>query len=202
MPVNEGTKEGIVSKDPSFCRKACRNISRFLKEAPWKPRCTFSYQEGWRYRIHKTVTETLSAKNTHISKYLYTLFFPVEVELDNFMLSDFLSEVTVMRKFDHKNVIKLVGVTLLDNKPCIILPLMVTNLKQHLKYNRLVFCFMCSFCVIVKIVMHCGHPKIKSCLQILSETELQLFCLGAACGMEYLATQNIVHRDIAARNCM
>ncbi len=64
------------------------------------------------------------------------------------MLSDFLSEVTVMRKFDHWNVIKLVGVTILDNKPCIILPLMVTNLKQHLKYKRLVVALVSCFCTI------------------------------------------------------
>ncbi len=62
----------------------------------------------------------------------------VEVELDSVMVQDFLSEVIVMRKFNHPNVMKLLGVTVHDDKPCIILPLMQMDLKQFLKQNMLV----------------------------------------------------------------
>ncbi len=65
----------------------------------------------------------------------------VEVPLDTVMLEDFLSEVVVMRKFNHPNVMKLVGVTGHEDKPCIILPLMRMDLKQYLKGNKLVSLF-------------------------------------------------------------
>ncbi len=52
------------------------------------------------------------------------------------MVQDFLSEVIVMKKFQHPNVMKLLGVTVHENKPCIILPLMKMDLKQYLKQNR------------------------------------------------------------------
>ncbi len=54
---------------------------------------------------------------------------------------DFLSEALVMRKFNHPNVMKLVGVTGHEDKPCIILPLMKMDLKHYLKDNKLVSFF-------------------------------------------------------------
>ena len=65
----------------------------------------------------------------------------VEVDLDPGMVQDFLGEVVVMRKFNHPNVMKLLGVTVHDDKPCIILPLMKMDLKQFLKQNKLVSFF-------------------------------------------------------------
>ncbi len=64
------------------------------------------------------------------------LFIAVEVELDSSMVSEFLKEVVIMRKFNHSNVLKLLGVTVHDSKPCIIMPLMLTDLKHYLKQNR------------------------------------------------------------------
>ncbi len=44
----------------------------------------------------------------------------------------------IMKKFKHPNVMKLLGVTVHEEKPCIILPLMKMDLKKHLKQNVLV----------------------------------------------------------------
>ncbi len=54
------------------------------------------------------------------------------------MVEEFLSEVLVMRKFNHPNVMKLLGVTVHEDKPCIVMPLMLTSLKEHLKQHKLV----------------------------------------------------------------
>ncbi len=70
------------------------------------------------------------------------VLFAVEVELDTAMVEDFLSEVVVMRKFNHPNVMKLLGVTVHEDKPCIILPLMMTDLKHYLKRHKQVSCFL------------------------------------------------------------
>ncbi len=127
--------------------------------------------------------------------------FSVEVELDSEKVEKFLQEVVVMRKFHHPNVMKLLGVTVQDDKPCIILPLMMTDLKHYLKDKQLVstsivlFSLWCS-----NKLSWCSTPP--TFCQVLSGNDLQLFTLGAAHGMEYLADQNVVHRDLAARNCM
>ncbi len=57
------------------------------------------------------------------------------VELDDYMVEEFLNEIIIMRKFKHPNVMKLLGVTVHDDKPCIVLPLMMTNLKCYLRQN-------------------------------------------------------------------
>ena len=62
----------------------------------------------------------------------------VEVQLDTVMVEDFLREVVVMKNFNHPNVMKLLGVTVHEDKPCIILPLMKMDLKHYLKHNKLV----------------------------------------------------------------
>lgn len=67
------------------------------------------------------------------------MLVPVEVELDTVMVEDFLSEVVVMKGFKHPNVMKLLGVTVHENKPCIVLPLMKMNLKEYLRQNKQVF---------------------------------------------------------------
>ncbi len=65
-------------------------------------------------------------------------FIAVEVELDDYMVEDFLNEVIIMRRFKHPNVLKLLGVTVHEDKPCMVMPLMITNLKCYLKQNKLV----------------------------------------------------------------
>ena len=48
-------------------------------------------------------------------------------EYDNQMIETFLEEVIIMRQFNHPNVLSLVGVSVHNNKPCAVLPLMVNG---------------------------------------------------------------------------
>ncbi len=117
------------------------------------------------------------------------------------MVDDFLSEVIVMSKFNHPNVMKLLGVTGHEDKPCIILPLMMTDLKHYLRQHKQAR-FLSNTCFYSDQAHdYCGL-EILLLFQERNDVKLQSFCLGAAQGMEYLAKLNIVHRDLAARNCM
>ncbi len=70
--------------------------------------------------------------------FLNKSLFAVEMDLDNSVVEDFLSEVVIMRKLNHPNVMKLLGVTVQDDKPCVVMPLMMTDLKVYLKQNKMV----------------------------------------------------------------
>ncbi len=124
----------------------------------------------------------------------------MEVELDTVMVQDFLSKVIVMRKFNHPNVMKLLGVTVHEDKPCIILPLMKMDLKQFLKQNKLVCFFRIQ--IFLQQINIIDDSYYIIFLQKCAENYIQSFSVGAAHGREYLADLNIVHRDLAARNCM
>ncbi len=60
--------------------------------------------------------------------------------------------------------------------------------------------FSKKFTVVTRSAFCCR--KIVLFLQKFSDRNLQSFSLGAACGMEYLSQLNIIHCDLAARNCM
>ena len=49
-------------------------------------------------------------------------------------IDEFLCEAAVMRMFKHPNVLSLLGVTVQDELPCVILPLMSNgDLKTYMK---------------------------------------------------------------------
>ena len=47
------------------------------------------------------------------------------IEINNQVIETFLQEVVIMRQFKHPNVLSLIGVSVHDNKPCALLPLMI-----------------------------------------------------------------------------
>ena len=57
-----------------------------------------------------------------------------EMETNNQTIEDFLHEASIMRQFDHPNVLSIYGVSLHNDKPCVLLPLMPNgDLQKYLK---------------------------------------------------------------------
>eukprot|EP00795_Rhopilema_esculentum_P006270 gene6270-11689_t len=97
-------------------------------------------------------------------------------------VSAFVSEAVIMSKFDHQNILQLLGVVIQGNAPpMIVMPYMKHgDLNQFLRNAR-------------------ATPRKP---QLLSTRQLINFGLQIAKGMEYLANMRYVHRDLATRNCM
>ncbi|KAK0420756.1 hypothetical protein QR680_014866 [Steinernema hermaphroditum] len=88
-------------------------------------------------------------------------------------IKEIVREARLMRNFSHPNIVKCYGVAAGQE------PLMV----------------------VMELV---SDGALDSYLQKTSLTPSQKmdFCLGAAWGIEYMHTKNVLHRDIAARNCL
>ncbi|XP_022900900.2 uncharacterized protein [Onthophagus taurus] len=99
---------------------------------------------------------------------------------------DFLSEAETMKKFDHKNIIQLIGVCIKDEPVYTIMEFMLYgDLKTYLLARR-------------NLVNHKNwedHDDISS-------KRLTRMAIDVARGLSYLADKKYVHRDIACRNCL
>ena len=113
------------------------------------------------------------------------------------ILAGFFDEAITMKDFNHVNVLSLVGVTLVDNYPSILLPFMtygdlatyVRNSMHSPSVRDLL-----DYAIQVARGIYTFSNIHKHCKFILFTT----FFLG----MTYLASKNFVHRDLAARNCL
>lgn len=98
---------------------------------------------------------------------------------------DFLSEAEAMKRFDHTNVIKLLGVCLQTEPIYTIMEFMLYgDLKTFLLARR-----------------HLANGKITEESDI-SPKRLTIMALDVARALSYLADMKYVHRDIACRNCL
>ena len=60
-----------------------------------------------------------------------------EILVNNQVVEDFLQESLTMKEFSHPNVLSLIGVSVHNDKPCIILPLMSNgDLNTYLKTHK------------------------------------------------------------------
>uniref|UniRef100_A0A0K0DWS4 Tyrosine-protein kinase n=1 Tax=Strongyloides stercoralis TaxID=6248 RepID=A0A0K0DWS4_STRER len=86
----------------------------------------------------------------------------------------FFKEAKIMKTFDHPNCINLYGIAAM-NEPVMIIMELAENggMLEWLKENK-----NCEIKILYK------------------------FAYDIACGLEYLHSKNIIHRDIAARNCL
>lgn len=98
---------------------------------------------------------------------------------------DFLAESEIMKRFEHKNIVKLLAVCL-QKEPLFMLSefMLYGDLKTFLLARR-----------------HLVDDKINDDNDI-SPKRLTLMALDIARGLSYLASLNYVHRDIACRNCL
>ncbi|CAI8027539.1 Tyrosine-protein kinase transforming protein SEA [Geodia barretti] len=104
-------------------------------------------------------------------------------------LSNMVEESVKMAKFNHPNVMRLIGVCIDKGaSPYIVMPYMAYgSLLSYLKKQR------------AELTLANDEDQ-----ELVTATQCKLLsmCLQVAKGMSYLAAQEFVHRDMAARNCM
>ncbi|XP_004343669.2 sek-3 [Capsaspora owczarzaki ATCC 30864] len=107
--------------------------------------------------------------------------------------NDFLKEASIMKDFDHENVIRLIGAVTADpTKLMIVLEFAHQgDLKKYIKMSEL------SEEALAKLPPNQTAPPSSVPLQ-----QMLGFVRDVARGMTYLASRHFVHRDLAARNCM
>ncbi|XP_040568562.1 uncharacterized protein [Lepeophtheirus salmonis] len=99
---------------------------------------------------------------------------------------DFLSEAEMMKRFDHKNVVKLLGVCTRNEPVYTVMEFMLYgDLKTYLLARR-----------------HLVNEINREELDEVSNRRLTSMALDVAKGLAYLADLKYVHRDIACRNCL
>lgn len=99
---------------------------------------------------------------------------------------DFLSEAEVMKRFDHKNIVKLLGVCTKNEPVYTVMEFMLYgDLKTYLLARR-------------HLVNERGGEEADE----VSSKRLTCMALDIARALSYLAELKYVHRDVACRNCM
>lgn len=99
---------------------------------------------------------------------------------------DFISEAEVMKRFEHKNIIRLIGVCTKSEPVYTIMEFMLYgDLKTFLLARR-----------------HLVNEKIAEECEEISSKKLTMMALDVARALGYLAQLKYVHRDVACRNCL
>ncbi|XP_076631100.1 uncharacterized protein LOC143346666 [Colletes latitarsis] len=99
---------------------------------------------------------------------------------------DFLSEVEVMKRFDHKNIIRLLGVCIKGEPVLTVMEFMLYgDLKTYLLGRR-----------------HLVNDHSYEDSDEISSKKLTAMALDVARALSYLAQMKYVHRDVASRNCL
>ena len=111
-----------------------------------------------------------------------TLPKPIKIEpRSNQEEMDFLTEALIMSKFNHPNIVHLIGVCFDKHPRFIVLELLAGgDLKSFLRDSR-------------------PKPERESPLVM---KDLLMCAMDVAKGCEYLEGHHFIHRDIAARNCL
>uniref|UniRef100_A0A0K0DB00 Protein kinase domain-containing protein n=1 Tax=Angiostrongylus cantonensis TaxID=6313 RepID=A0A0K0DB00_ANGCA len=110
----------------------------------------------------------------------------------------FLQEANIMREFKHENVIRLLGVCTSKEPIMIVMELAPGgSLLSRLKDFKNPVCSSCKS----------ARPETASIEEYSGAKEPSTaskvnYVFGAARGMAYLQSKEIIHRDIAARNCL
>ena len=101
----------------------------------------------------------------------------------------FIAEVTFMSKLDHPRIVKLLGVCTVTEPYCMIFEYMdLGDLNSYLRSA-------------IGLGPDCDEVLNKETC-FLQLNDLLSIVEQIAEGMEYLSNQNLVHRDLATRNCL
>ncbi|XP_024935475.1 uncharacterized protein LOC107275141 isoform X2 [Cephus cinctus] len=99
---------------------------------------------------------------------------------------DFLSEVEVMKRFEHKNIIKLLAVCIKCEPVLTVMEFMLYgDLKTYLLARR-----------------HLVNDQNYEESDEISNKKLTAMAMDVARALSYLAQMKYVHRDVASRNCL
>ena len=99
----------------------------------------------------------------------------------------FEKEVRFMSRLDHPNVIRLLGVCTDEAAPFIMMEYMTNgDLNQYLQ----------------GFSMQSTEHEVYSNVNPIETPTLIRMCTQIASAMQYLASQNFIHRDLATRNCL
>nr|XP_054917777.1 uncharacterized protein LOC126545795 isoform X3 [Dermacentor andersoni] len=99
---------------------------------------------------------------------------------------DFLSEAEMMKRFDHKNIVRLLGVCTTGEPVYTVMEFMLYgDLKTYLLARR-----------------HLVKENERHKSEEVSDRCLTAMALDVARGLSYLADLKYVHRDLACRNCL
>jgi len=99
---------------------------------------------------------------------------------------DFLSEADMMKRFEHKNIVKLLGVCTRNEPVYTVMEYMLYgDLKTYLLARR-----------------HLVNERNREELDEVSNKRLTNMAYDIAAGLAFLADQKYVHRDVACRNCL
>lgn len=105
----------------------------------------------------------------------------LQKDASDYEKTEFLKEAHLMSQFNHPNILRLLGVCLLNEPHYLILELMEGgDLRSYLR----------------------GARPTNNHKELLSLSSLLDISLDAATGCAYLERMHFVHRDIAARNCL
>ncbi|VDO80316.1 unnamed protein product [Heligmosomoides polygyrus] len=116
----------------------------------------------------------LTLKNGGVA-YVAIKSIKTDADISKELIKAVMKEARLMRGLNHPNVVKLYGVGMLDQPLYILLEYVAGGaLKTYLRKNK----------------------------DTITKPEKIQMALGAGWGIGYLHKSNIIHRDIAARNCL
>ena len=112
-------------------------------------------------------------------------------------LKDFEREAELLMNLVHKNIVNFYGISLDGN------PLMM--LFEYMEYgdlNNFLRHHGPDSLLLKPIDSSVSSQSTNRSIGPLTQSDLLSFSVQIACGMQYLAEQHFVHRDLATRNCL